>query len=335
MDSLTQIALGGAVGEATLGRRVGNRAAIWGMFCGTLPDLDMLVPLGDPVSDFTYHRSASHSFLVLALVTPLVVWLIMRFHPGTRAHRRGWALLVYLVLATHVLLDCFTVYGTQPFWPLGGAPIGFATIFIIDPLYTVPLLAGLLTAVFLRRTRRRAWAWNVLGLAVSTLYLAWSVGASYRVEAVARASLEREGVACERLLVTPAPFNTLLWRVLAMDGDGYHEGVYSFLDARAEVDFARYRHFPELLAGLEDHPPVWRLAWFTKGFYSVTRQGHAVVMTDLRMGMEPDYVFGFRVGTIGNPHARPSVPERVPGKVDWGRLPWLWERVWGRLRNSG
>jgi inner membrane protein len=140
LDSLTQIALGAAVGEATLGRKVGSRAPLWGAICGTLPDLDVFIPLGDPVSDFTYHRSFSHSLFVLAALTPLVVWLILKIHPQTREHRAGWAALVYLAFATHVLLDSFTVYGTQIFWPLDTTPVGWSTIFIIDPLYTLPLL---------------------------------------------------------------------------------------------------------------------------------------------------------------------------------------------------
>ncbi len=87
MDSVTQIALGAAVGEAVLGRKIGNRAMLWGAIAGTLPDLDVFVPLGDAVKDFTYHRSASHSLLMLALATPLLVWLINRIHPSLREHR--------------------------------------------------------------------------------------------------------------------------------------------------------------------------------------------------------------------------------------------------------
>ena len=122
MDSLTQIALGAAVGEATLGRRIGRRAMLWGAICGTLPDLDVLVPLGGVVEDFTSHRSWSHSLLVMAAFTPVMVWLILKIHPHTRQHRWRWHVLVYLVFATHALLDSFTVYGTQIFWPLPRPP---------------------------------------------------------------------------------------------------------------------------------------------------------------------------------------------------------------------
>ncbi len=95
MDSLTQLTLGAAVGEAVLGRQVGHRAALWGALLGTLPDLDVLVPLGDAVRDFTYHRGASHSLFVPAALTPLVVWLILKIHPQIRPLRGRWAVLVY------------------------------------------------------------------------------------------------------------------------------------------------------------------------------------------------------------------------------------------------
>ena len=71
MDSVTQLAYGAAVGEAVLGSKVGRKALLWGGVLGTLPDLDVLIPLGGPVEDFVYHRGFSHSFFLLALVSPL------------------------------------------------------------------------------------------------------------------------------------------------------------------------------------------------------------------------------------------------------------------------
>ena len=49
MDTVTQIGLGAAVGEAVLGKQIGRRALLWGGICGLLPDLDVLIPLGDAV----------------------------------------------------------------------------------------------------------------------------------------------------------------------------------------------------------------------------------------------------------------------------------------------
>ena len=328
MDSLTQLALGAAVGEATLGRKVGSRAILWGAICGTIPDLDVFIPFGDPVKDFTYHRSFTHSIVVDLLLTPLIVWLILKLHPQTAPQRRGWMLMVYLALATHALLDCFTVYGTQIFWPLYTQPMTWSTIFIIDPAYTVPLLVGVTCALVAGRSATWGHRANAAGPVVSTLYLAWSVGAKAHVESVARESLAAQGVSSSSLLSGPGPFNTLLWRVVAMDTDGYYEGFYSVLDTRRSLVFTRYPSQSQLLRGLEEHWPVARLKWFTKGFYSVSLQGDGIVVTDLRMGLEPGYVFRFKVGQLGNPHPTPLPAERLPSVRQVERLPWVWKRIW-------
>ena len=43
MDSLTQIILGAACGEAVLGKKIGNKALLFGAIGGTIPDLDVFV----------------------------------------------------------------------------------------------------------------------------------------------------------------------------------------------------------------------------------------------------------------------------------------------------
>jgi inner membrane protein len=326
MDSLTQIVLGAAIGEATLGRRVGNRAILWGAVCGTLPDLDVFVPLGDAVSDFTYHRGASHSLFVLTALSPLVAWLIMRMHPSTRRHRYGWLALVWLVLVTHPLLDSFTIYGTQIFWPFDTTPVGWGSVFIIDPAYTLPLLAGVIAAMTMRRTGRGG-RWNAAGLVVSSLYLCWTLGAQWWMTERAGRELAAMDLAPERLLVQPTPFNSILWRALAMDGDRYHEGFLSLLAADEGFRWTSYRHSPWMLDFLAGYWPVERLRWFTKGFYSVRVEDDAIVMSDLRMGLEPDYVFRFAVGRLGNPHPRPVPVRRVTEPRRWDRLPEVWSGI--------
>lgn len=328
MDSLTQIALGAAIGEATLGRQVGRRAILWGAVCGTLPDLDVFIDLGGPVEDFTYHRSFSHSVFVLTALTPLLVWLILKLHPQTAEHRKRWYVLVFLALITHPILDCFTVYGTQIFWPLSEYPVSGSAVFIIDPAYTLPLLLGVLSALVLRRSSNRGHALNTVGLALSSAYLAWSVGAKSHVEAVARDALSREDLVAERVLTTPGPFNTLLWRVVAMTDDGYYEGFHSLLDESPVLDFQFYPSRTDLLRRLDQHWPVQRLQWFTHGFYSVDVMARDVVMSDLRMGLEPDYVFRFKVAELANPHPIPTAAEPVATERDLGRLRWVWDRIW-------
>ena len=134
MDSLTQLTFGAACGEAVLGKKVGRKALVWGAILGTLPDLDVFIPLGGPVNDFVYHRGFSHSLPFLALLSPLIPWLISKVHPDTRRYYRGWVLLCLLVLEASVILDLMTIYGTQIFWPFDTTPMAIPVLFIIDPL---------------------------------------------------------------------------------------------------------------------------------------------------------------------------------------------------------
>ncbi|MDY6988456.1 MAG: metal-dependent hydrolase [Thermodesulfobacteriota bacterium] len=328
MDSVTQIALGAAVGEATLGRQTGRRAWMWGAFCGLFPDLDILYPFNDAVKAFTYHRGPSHSLFVLAALTPLFAWLILRLHPQTARYRTRWYVLIYLVFVTHVLLDCLTVYGTQIFWPLGTPPVMWSTIFIIDPVYSVPLFAAVLAALMVSRKRSWGRVANTVGLVLSTIYLMWTVGAKIYVTDIAHQSLKEQGIAYQQMLTIPGPLNSLLWRVLAMDDTGYFEGFYSILDHTKDVLVKHYPSEKSLLKDMADQWPVKRLKWFTHGFYSVGRVADDIVITDLRMGLEPFYVFQFNVGQAGNPRAKATRTSRMKGERRWDQLRWVWQRIW-------
>ncbi len=156
MDSLTQMALGAAVGGAVLGRKIGPRALLWGAVCGSLPDLDVVVSHSDPVRDFTFHRAESHAIFYQTLAAPLIAWGLVRINRAGNADYRRWLLAVWLCLTTHALLDAFTVYGTQLLLPFSDYPVGLGSVFIIDPLYTVPLLVGIVAALLYRSRPTRA-----------------------------------------------------------------------------------------------------------------------------------------------------------------------------------
>ena len=68
MDSLSQIVLGAAVGEVVLGRRIGNRAMVWGAVAGTIPDMDVLGKYFlSELDNLAFHRGISHSLLFCVL----------------------------------------------------------------------------------------------------------------------------------------------------------------------------------------------------------------------------------------------------------------------------
>lgn len=330
MDSLSQFALGAAVGIATMGRRTAPwKAALVGGIVGTLPDLDAFIDHGDPVSNMTEHRAETHALFWQTLVSPLLAAAVVAA-TRERAHWRRWWLAVWLALVTHPLLDAMTVYGTQLLLPFTNQPYAVGSIFIIDPLYTVPLVVGVLAA--LRRPAPAGLRWNAAGLALSSAYLAWSALAQAHVRGLAEAELARQGIAAERLLVTPAPFNTVLWRVVAMTPEAYHEGFHSLLDREPRMRFDRFDRGAALRPAVAGLWPAERMAWFTRGFYKLEeREGH-VRITDLRMGQEPAYTFSFgvarREGAALVPMAAPVSEGGRPRDIG-AALGWVARRALG------
>ncbi len=315
------------MGEATLGRKVGHRAMMWGAICGTIPDLDVLIPFDDAVRHATFHRSVLHSLFALALMAPPLAWLIAKTHSPSREHFRTWIVLVFAVFATHVLLDSLTVFGTQIFWPFGKAPVTWGTIFIIDPLFTLPLLVGVLGTLLSKRSNRKARYWNTLGLSVAGAYLVWSIAVKLQVNDVVGKELARQAITYDRFLTMPTPFNTLLWRILVVDDEQYRIGYYSVLDPQPAIHFEARPRNTELLHGLENHWPVRRLLWFSKGFFTVRREGANIVVIDLRAGLEPDFEFRYKVAEAGNPQVKPVPSQRLEFQRNWSRLRWLWQRI--------
>lgn len=338
MDSLSQLALGSAVGIAVMGRRTALwKAALWGGVVGTLPDLDAFIDHGDPIRNMTLHRAESHALFWQTLVAPLIAAGIARLH-GEMDRLKRWWLAVWLALVTHALLDAMTVYGTQLGLPFTDHPFGLASIFIIDPLYTLPLLGGVIGALLAHgrgagvreardaRARRR----NAVGLALSTAYLAWSFSAQQHVAAHAREALVARGIEARQLLVTPTAFNTALWRVVATTPQGYVEGFHSLLDGNGPMRFDAFRRDTGLYEELRHTWPVARMAWFTHGFFAMREQDGAALLSDLRMGQEPYYPFTFVVARRASPEWRTVEPEQVGTRGDVAELlAWTWQRLKG------
>ncbi|MGP1614326.1 MAG: metal-dependent hydrolase, partial [Pollutimonas bauzanensis] len=109
MDSLTQAALGAGISGAMLGRFHGRKALLAGALLATLPDLDVLIDYGDPVSGMINHRGFSHSLFVLTGVAALLTAALRRWKPAQEYGAGRLLLALWLVLITHPLLDAFTI----------------------------------------------------------------------------------------------------------------------------------------------------------------------------------------------------------------------------------
>jgi len=305
MDSVTQVALGAAVGEAVAGKEAGNKAPLWGAFFGLLPDLDVLAnPFLTEAQALTFHRSLSHSFVFIAVVTLAAAHGLRRLHSDTPVSKRLWAGLVSAALLTHVGLDCLTTYGTQVFWPFSDYPVIYGTIFIIDPLYTVPLALGVLGTLYgpASASARRWWT-NALGLGLSSAYLLLTVVNKQHIDHVFATALERQVPDYERVFTAPTPFNNVLWQGIAETDDGFYVGLYSLLDSDRRIDFRYVPKRHDLLGPAAHHPIVQRLRHFSRGYDIVRRapdgdfQIHDLRFgrTDVGLTASGSYLFTYRL----------------------------------------
>jgi membrane-bound metal-dependent hydrolase YbcI (DUF457 family) len=298
MDSLTQIALGIATAELVAGKKLGNKTFLYGAILGTIPDLDIVVGkfLSD-VDGVAIHRGLSHSLLFFLFLSPVLGWMISKIEKNTITINKA-TLLAFWCLLTHVLLDVFTSWGTQVLWPLQYR-FALKTIFVIDPLYTIPLLISL---VFVWKNKdyliRRKYL--IRGLAISSSYLLLTcilkLFAVYQFEK----ALQSEHLDYQELIVKPTAFNCIVWNANVATSEGYYLADYSLFDSQP-IRFTFYTKNQELEKKLVDSQDFQELKKISEGWYLVTEHNNRVYFNDLRFGLlndnpeNPQFAFSYEM----------------------------------------
>ena len=218
MDTITQALLGAAVAQAGFGKRLGPRAMLIGALYGSLPDADILSGAFGSWASMVHHRGITHSLFFAPVVAPALGWLAWRMMKRRDAWTT-WAHLAFWAVITHPLLDLFTSYGTQLLSPFSDRRFALDAIPIVDPIYSIPLLAAVLVAVLFKRRPivgvTAAWA----TLAATTGYLLFGWHQSATAQRIARAQLEGEGFAVSHMRVQPSML-VWMWRIAARNEQG-------------------------------------------------------------------------------------------------------------------
>jgi len=279
MDSLTQAALGASVAYACWHKPLGRKALLWGAVLGTLPDLDIVArPFLDEVERLYLHRGESHSLWFIMVGALVFAFFLHRWRWQEKMPFRQVFWGMFAIFATHVLIDYFTIYGTQLLAPFSRYGFAHGNLFIIDPLYTLPLLFGIGFAVFLKSPKA-----NHLGLYISSFYVLFSLVAHGYAHHVFTHDLREKGVHVNRSTTMATPFNTLLWRHLAQTPEGLKVGYYSLLAPRA-ITYERIPQYKELLEPYQNWDNVKTIAWFSKGFWVAQEQDEGIRLSDARFG---------------------------------------------------
>lgn len=284
MDSITQAVLGAAIGEAVLGKRIGHKGAILGAVVATIPDLDVALYLFyNKFEMLSIHRGFSHSIVFSILAAFLIAYILQRVK-WTQAisYQRLW-IFTWLALFTHILLDTFTAYGTQLFLPFSDWRVGFDSINVVDPVYTVPLLIGLICSLFIFKNKPSRIVYNSIGIAVSTLYLLGTLGVKNQVEEHFKTALAEQNISYNSLLTMPVGVANINWYGVAKTREGLYMQKYSILNEE-QVPFEYFPSNDHLLEGVNPEL-VDRMKWLAKGFYTIEKDSNQLRFYNLQVDM--------------------------------------------------
>ena len=140
-----------------------------------------------------------------------------------------------------------TIYGTRLLWPLDDTPFGVGSLFIIDPLYSLPLVVAAVWALFQRDWSLKVGRITAMALAVSTLYLGWSLVAQQIADRKARTVLMEAGLEADKISIDA---HAVQYPVLA-----HHRHRWKPLLQYLSAAFRRHKRRPNL------YPSAARSRW--------------------------------------------------------------------------
>ena len=333
MDSLTQIVLGAAVGEAVLGKKAGNKAMLYGAIAGTIPDLDTFIGnFFDTITAIEMHRGFSHSIVFSVIFAPILGGLISKIENNPEVTWKNWTWLMFWGLFTHPLLDAHTTWGTQLFWPFD-IRLAYKNIFVIDPLYTLPFLIFLILAMRRKRTDPKRQKYNTTGLIISSIYLLIITPALkfYSFQKFENA-LENQQIEYQRMDNRPTPLNSLLWTANIETDDRFLIGNYSIFDTQPISFYSVPKNY-ELAGKWSENENLHRLIQISNSWYTLSEENGELYFNDLRFGKmdvtDPNapFVFSYK---LSEEHGELVATETEKEMEDAKELlPRLWKRILG------
>ena len=318
MDSLTQIVLGASVGEAVLGKKVGNKAILWGAIAGTIPDLDVILrSFTDEISATKMHRGFSHSIVFAVLIAPLLAWIAKKIHfKLVDVSFKDWTKLFFWTTVTHPLLDAHTTWGTQFFWPFNYR-LAYQNIFVVDPFYTLPFLGFLIIAMSFKKENPRRSKFNTIGLSVSSTYLLLTLIFKWVSFQKFEKGLQNQEIEYVEMDTKPSPLNAILWSSLIETDKGYKTAYYSLFDKKEITYSKEFLKNHHLLEPYLDQKVIKQLIDISAGWYRIEEKNGKLLFWDLRfgqMGMDVNnasflWYYELNIDETGNVKAVKRQPE--------------------------
>lgn len=297
MDPISQGVVGITAAQCISQRKQLITASAAGLLAGMAPDLDILIrSSNDPLLLLEFHRQFTHSLLFIPIggliCAIFFYWLVGFFQRPRVINFQQTYLYSTIGYATHGLLDASTSYGTQLFWPLSHLRVAWNNIAVVDPLFTLPLIALVITALL---RRKKYWAYLAAIYALS--YLGFGLYQEHRAYQTALSLAQSRGHTPIQLNVKPSFANQLVWKSIYQFKDQYFvDGLYMSPTPRyfpgttiAKLKLAE--SFPWLQANSQQAKDIERFRWFSSDHLAVDPyDGHRII--DIRYSMLPQSIKG-------------------------------------------
>ena len=287
MDSLTQIVLGASVAEATLGKKIGNKAIVLGAIAGTIPDLDIVTRFFvDDLTASVMHRGFSHSLIFPFVAAPILAWILKKiYYNYSDVSFNDWFKMFFLAIITHPLLDAQTTWGTQLFWPFEWR-VAVENIFIIDPIYTLPFLTFLILTAFQDRLSKKRRLLNSLGLIISSTYLLVTLSFKGVAHYNIAKGLEENNIEYKDINTRATYFNSILWSSQIELEDSYIFTYYSLFDKSKPIFTKKFPKNHNMLQPFIDEKKIQQLIILSNGHYLMTNENDELIFWNLKLGLK-------------------------------------------------
>ena len=330
LDPLSQAAVGAVVPQAIMKRQEIIRLTLVGALSGMAPDLDVFIRSDtDPLLFLEYHRQFTHALIFIPVGSLLCAAVFTQTFARGIPFLTVW-LAACLGYATHGLLDACTTYGTLLLWPFSDARIAWNSIAVIDPLFTVPLVVGIIWGL----VRRNVWAARV-GLLWALCYLGVGLIQHDRAAAVGQALAADRGHSGVSVSAKPTLGNVLLWKVIYRhQGQFWVDAVRVGFGTRVYPggsipEFDPGLHLPWLDNASQQGRDLERFRWFSSDYLAMDTDNPLLVV-DMRYSLLPNEIKGLW-GIEFDPEAssQAHVRYRAQRSADAQRAGLLWAMLKG------
>ena len=289
MDPITQGTVGAAFAQSTANKNNILRIGVIGFLAGLAPDLDVLIrSSNDPILFLEYHRQFSHSLFFIPFGSLIVALLIFPLVKKSMSLKTVY-IASFLGYATHGLLDACTSYGTQLFWPFSNERVTWNNISIVDPLFTIPILILVGTAI---KTRKRLFSFFAIGWA--TFYLSLGFVQYERALSTAIELANSRGHNAERLTLKPSFGNLILWKSIYQHEEKFYVDAIRTVRSSTWCSGENIRmfdyqyHLPSLDKDSQQRKDIERFRWFSQDYLGFDKEENLV--TDVRYSMIPNQI---------------------------------------------